>query len=193
MNDTYLDDFKTQLKNLAKDSLSYTRLLRKMEDFGNTIEINLYNYNETIQQICGRLEIDKEELSFLKYFGQETAPHFQRQIKADLGYFEHGTDLIEQAIASIRGIVEIDQAERDRALENQIQTVGIAIAAGAIVASTSALIFEEPITFPWQEYHGDRLHPFMIAVLVSMGCAIAFWALAKWVLPWIKPKIFRKK
>ncbi|MGE5655303.1 MAG: hypothetical protein ACM37W_01570 [Actinomycetota bacterium] len=55
-----------------------------MEAFGNTLEINVYNYNETISQICGKLGTDKEELSFLKYFGQETAPHFQRQIKADL-------------------------------------------------------------------------------------------------------------
>ncbi|MFB2836252.1 hypothetical protein [Floridanema evergladense] len=192
-NHTYLDDFKTQLKTLARKSLSYTRLLRKMEDFGNTIEINLYNYNETIQKICGKLEIDKEELSFLKYFGQETAPHFQRQIKADLGYFEHGTDLIEQAIASIRGIVEIDQAERDRQrqeteqtkqkqqekanqdLQDLIQAVGVGIAAGAIVASTSGLI-----TQPWSFPGRDRIflppHPFVIALVASVLCSVgAFW------------------
>ena len=113
-NDNYLKNFKTQLKNLAKESLPYTRLLRKMEDFDNTIEINLYNYKETIEQICGKLETDQEKLYFLKYFGEETAPYFHRQIQADLGYFKHGTDLVNTAIASIRGIVEIDQAERDR-------------------------------------------------------------------------------
>ena len=171
-NDTYLDDFKTQLKNLARESLSYTRLLRKMEDFGNTIEINLYNYNETIQQICGKLGIDKEELSFLKYFGQETGPHFQRQIKADLGYFEHGTDLIEQAIASIRGIVEIDQAEANQDLQDRIQAVGVGIAAGAIVSSISGLI-----TQPWIF--------FAIALVGSALCAWGAFLAAKW---WIKKR-----
>jgi hypothetical protein len=166
-NYTYLNDFKSQLKNLARESLSYTRLLRKMEDFGNTIEINLYNYNETIEQICGKLETDKEELSFFKYFGEKTAPHFQRQIKADLGYFEHGTDLIEQAIASIRGIVEIDQAEANQDLQDLIQAVGVGIAAGAIVASTSGLITQPWIFFP-------------IALVASLFCAWgAFWVAEK--------------
>lgn len=174
-NTSDLNNFKTQLKTLAKESLSYTRLLRKMEDFGNTIEINLYNYNETIQQICGKLEIDKEDLSFFKYFGQETAPHFQRQIKADLGYFEHGTDLIEQAIASIRGIVEIDQAKTNQDLQDHIQAVGVGIAAGAIIASTSGLI-----TQPWVWPSRDQLflppHPFVIALVGSVlsSCG-AFW------------------
>lgn len=174
-NYTYLDDFKTQLKTLARESLSYTRLLRKMEDFGNTIEINIYNYNEKIEQICGTLEIDKEELSFLKYFGQETGPLFSRQIKADLGYFEHGTDLIEQAIASIRGIVEIDQAEANQDLQDLIQAVGVGIAAGAIVSSVSGLI-----TQPWSLPGRDRIflppHPFVIALVASVLCSAgAFW------------------
>ena len=113
-NHAYLDDFKTQLKQLSRDSLQYTRLLRKLEDYGTTIEINLYNYNKQIAQIGAALEADKEEISFLEHFGRETAPHFRRQIEADLGYFEHGTELVDRAIASIRGIVEIDQAKRDR-------------------------------------------------------------------------------
>jgi hypothetical protein len=174
-NYTYLDEFKTQLKTLARESLSYTRLLRKMEDFGNTIEINIYNYNEKIEEICGTIEIDKEELSFFKYFGQETGSLFSRQIKADLGYFEHGTDLIEQAIASIRGIVEIDQAEANQDLQDLIQAVGVGIAAGAIVASTSGLI-----TQPWSFPGRDRIflppHPFVIALVASVLCSVgAFW------------------
>ncbi|MFB2876020.1 hypothetical protein [Floridanema aerugineum] len=178
-NYTYLDDFKTQLKTLARESLSYTRLLRKMEDFGNTIEINIYNYNEKIEEICGTIEIDKEELSIFKYFGQETGSLFSRQIKADLGYFEHGTDLIEQAIASIRGIVEIDQAEANQDLQDLIQAVGVGIAAGAIVASTSGLI-----TQPWSLPSRDRIflppHPFVIALVASVLCSVgAFWVAEK--------------
>ena len=61
-SDSYLDNFKKELKKLAKESLSYTRLLGKMEEFDKTIEINLFNYNETINQIYGRLGIDKQDL-----------------------------------------------------------------------------------------------------------------------------------
>jgi hypothetical protein len=184
-SDYYLEDFKTQLKYFAQESLTYTRLLRKMEDLSQTIEINLFNYNETINLISEKLGMEKQELSFLQYFGTETAPHFRRQIKADLGYFEHGTDLISQAIASIRGIVEIDQAQRDRelievekALEDQIQAVGVGIAAGAIVASTSGLMTQR-----WTLPSSDRPllppHPFILALIASVGCAWGAWWLAK--------------
>lgn len=111
---TYLQDFKTQLKKLSTDSLSYDRILRKMKDLLTTIHINCNNYNSKIERICAILETDKEELSFLRYFGEETAPQFQQQIEADLRYFDQGTGLIRQAIASIRAIVEIDQAQCDR-------------------------------------------------------------------------------
>ncbi|VXD19957.1 conserved hypothetical protein [Planktothrix serta PCC 8927] len=183
-NDNYLKSFKTELKNLAKESLPYTRLLRKMEDFGNTIEINLYNYQETIEQICGKLEIDKEELSFLKYFGEQTAPYFERQIKADLGYFKHGTDLVNTAIASIRGIVEIDQADANQSLQDHIQAIGVGIAAGAIFASVSGLI-----TQPWSLPSRDHIflfpHPFVIALLASILCS--------WGAFWFSKKVIKKR
>jgi hypothetical protein len=191
-SDYYLEDFKTQLKYFAQESLTYTRLLRKMEDFSKTIEINLFNYNETINLISEKLEIEKQELSFLQYFGTETAPHFRRQIQADLGYFQHGIDLISQAIASIRGIVEIDQAQRDRelielekqqqkaeaerneALEDQIQAVGVGIAAGAIVASTAGLM-TQPWTLPSRDRPLPPPHPFILALVASVVCACGAW------------------
>jgi hypothetical protein len=59
------------------------------------------------------------------------------QIAGDLGYFRHGTSLIDQAIASIRGIVEIEQASSELAeknrgdrLESTIQAIGVGLAAG---------------------------------------------------------------
>jgi hypothetical protein len=218
---TYLQSLKTQLKQLSSDSLTYDRLLRKMKDFSTTIDINGNNYNNKIDGICARLGVDKEELSLWRHFGSQTAPQFRRQIAADLSYFEQGTGLISQAIASIRAIVEIDQAQCDRTwqrwekkrdkrqqelvkkaedqakaeqerqekanqdLQDQIQAVGVGIAAGAIVASTSALIFkQEPMTFPWQKYHGDRPHPFIFALLLSFAFAgIAWWA-AKRLIGW---------
>lgn len=198
----YLQILKTQLKQLAADSLIYDRLLRKLKDFLNTITINLNNYNDRIEQICAILGTDKEELSFWRHFGEQTAPQFQRQIEADLSYFEQGTGLISQAVASIRAIVEIDQAQCDRIwqqeekerdkrhekdnqdLQDQIQAVGVGIAAGAIVASVAALAFQEPMTFPWQEQRGEKLHPFTIAFLLSFAFAGLAWWGAKWLIGW---------
>ncbi len=203
-NDDYLEKFKNQLKTFATASLPYTRFLRSMEDFHNTIEINLYNYNQIIEQICATIEDDGEPLPFLRIFGQETAPLFQGQIQADLGYFRHGTDLINTAIASTRGIVEIDQAERDRQWEKEeeesrgkeekanqelkdlIQALGVGIAARAIVASSSGLI-----TQPWYWPNGRKIefalipHPFFIGLIASFTCALGSW--------WIATKVIKKR
>lgn len=201
-DNTYLQDLKTQLKQFSADSLNYDRLLRKMKDFGTTININLNNYNDTIERICAQIGTDKEELSFWRYFGEETGPYFQGQIAANLSYFEQGTGLISQAIASIRAIVEIDQAQCDRQrqeadaryyekqqdanqkLQDHIQAVGVGIAAGAIVASTSGLITE-----PWERPDSDRFwlpysHPFIIALLASIICAVGAW--------WVAEKLIKR-
>ncbi|KAB8330567.1 hypothetical protein SD80_028300 [Scytonema tolypothrichoides VB-61278] len=127
-----LKDLKNKLKELPQLGLKYTRLLRNLEDYQNTIVINESNYSERLQQISGIIET--ADLLFLETFRQQSSPFFQKQIQADLGYFRHGSSLLEQAISSIRGIVEIEQAERDRSLENTIQVVGVGLGAGAIVS-----------------------------------------------------------
>ncbi|WP_199246553.1 hypothetical protein [[Phormidium] sp. ETS-05] len=176
-----LQDFKTELKGLVKKSLPYTRLVRKLEDFGNVIEINLYNYNETLGQIYATLGTDKEELGFLKTFAEQTAPYFQRQIRGDLGYFEHGTDLVGQAIASIRGIVEIDQAQleldqagEEKELEKEIEALGVGIAVGAIVASSSGLI-TDPWRWPTASDRSWYPHPFLGSIVLSLLVAWLSW------------------
>jgi CBS domain containing-hemolysin-like protein len=117
-------------------------------------------------------------------------------------------------VASIRAIVEIDQAQCDRTwqrwekkrdkrqqellkqaeekakaaqegqkklnedLQDQIQAVGVGIAAGAIMASSSGLI-----THPWGFPSRDRLllppHPFIIALAISSLFSVGAWWLTK--------------
>ncbi|MCT7986140.1 hypothetical protein NG796_22975 [Laspinema sp. A4] len=190
-DDAYLDDFKAQLKHLSSDTLQYSRLLGKMKDFTNTIEINLYNYKERIEEICAKLGIDKEELSFLKHFGEETAPHLRTQIKADLGYFEQGTKLMDQAIASIRGIVEIDQAKRDRLrleqekqrdrnLETLIYVISAGLAGAGIAASSSGYLTAGSetgeMTIQWMPDFNQPLHPFtkVLGISIAIGFLLGF-------------------
>ncbi|ALF52334.1 hypothetical protein ACX27_04880 [Nostoc piscinale CENA21] len=130
-NHLNLKDLKTQLKILPQLSLNYTRLLRNLEEYHNTIIINTNNYNERLQQIR---DLTNSDLTFLETFSQKNSPYFQQQITADLGYFHHGSALLSQAIDSIRGIVEIEQAERDHSLGNLIQILGIGFGGGAIAS-----------------------------------------------------------
>lgn len=211
LGDEDLQKLKLTLKKLLKTSLAYSQELRNLEYARNTIAINAKNYQGILEQME---QLAQMPLTAFRVFLEKEAIAFQDKIQADLNYFNQGSSLLDRAIATIRGLVEVDQAERDRQrqqqekerdrkeqtrlqeaketakkeqnrqaeanqkLQDQIQAIGVGIAAGAIVASTSGLIFEEPFSWPWQSDRGDRLHPVTIAILVSVAFAVVSWVAA---------------
>jgi len=196
--DNYSAELKDDTKQLFQDNLNYQRTLQTLQKFENTVNIHIYNYQQKLAEIAAKSQLQLEDLTTFNLFSDRTAPYIQRHIQADLSYFKHGTDLITTAIASIRGIVEIEQAEREREnqidakdkydrqntadknLQDQIQAVGVGIAAGAIVSSTSGLI-----TQPWSISTNKLPHPFIIASFLSISCSLGAWYIAK---TWIQHK-----
>ncbi len=90
----------------------YSNLIRGLDNYRLTIEINSQNYQRELKNISS--QFPGNNISFLETFLQEDCHLFQEQLQSDLGYFKHGTELLEQALNAIRGRVEIDQADRDR-------------------------------------------------------------------------------
>ncbi len=112
---------------------------------------------------------------------EKSCPLFKEQINADLGYFRHASGLLDRAIDSIRGIVEIEQAQSDRAkqeidknrdakLQNTIQSVGIGLGVSTgiagIFAQTFPLIIEKNGHYParnilfslHKNLHQEKMH-----------------------------------
>ncbi|MDZ8107409.1 MAG: hypothetical protein RM338_17570 [Nostoc sp. DedQUE12a] len=154
LNDEKLDKLSDKLKTLPKMALDYANLLRYLESYQNTIAINGRNYADRLQQIRGIVK--DEDINFLEKFSLENSHNFQEQIKAELGYFTHASSLLDKAIASIRGRVEIDRAKSDRLAEDKkersdrslqitILAVGTGIGAGGIMASSYTLVQDDPI------------------------------------------------
>ncbi|MEH1934400.1 MAG: hypothetical protein V7L14_11890 [Nostoc sp.] len=172
------------LKALPQLALTYTRLLRNLEDYQNTIAINAYNYEERLQKVHA---IIGENISFLETFSQKNCPFFQQQINADLGYFRHGLELLGRAIDSIRGIVEIEQAERvgvarrrHRSLENTIQVLGIGFGGGAIISGVIVQDIDkinQPLT---AISPNNPPHPFYASLFLSIVVTLLFIALGWW-------------
>ena len=125
-----LKKLQNQLKAFPTLGLEYTRLLLSLEDSQNTIVINADNYSDKLAQI--KHNLNGENLDFLEIFLNKNCVTFKRQIQADLGYFQHGSQLLDQAVNSIRGIVEIEQAKSDRSLETTVQVLGMGFGGGAI-------------------------------------------------------------
>ncbi|AOW99554.1 hypothetical protein BJP34_08900 [Moorena producens PAL-8-15-08-1] len=120
LSEAELLDFKKKLRILPKLDLNYSDWLRQLESYSLTMKINAHNYSEKLKQVKEKLPKD-EDLSFLSVFEHKISPTYQEQIQINLSYFGHSSALLDKAISSIRGIVEIEQAERDRALEKALR------------------------------------------------------------------------
>ncbi|MGL6139445.1 MAG: hypothetical protein ACRC2M_19280, partial [Planktothrix sp.] len=94
---------------------------------------------------------------------------------------EPGKDLFSDLINTIRARTEIEQAKSNQDLQDHIQSIGVGIAAGAIIASTSGLMMT-----PWSLPTRDNwiksfpLPPFIIALALSTFCSWGAWKLMKW-------------
>lgn len=178
--DESLTSLKITLKQLLRESLDYERLLEYLEDFNNTINIHVYNYQEKLAQICDKWQASTEDLTTFKFFIDKNSPYFQRQIQGDLGYFKHGTDLIKIAVDLVAGIVDIEQAEIDRSLERTIQILGTGLGAGGIVVSAVANYVERDTVFRIPQ-NGDRIHPAVASLLWSLLAVIVVSGLVGWI------------
>lgn len=197
-----LENLKEVLKLLSQFDLEYARLLRNYKHHRNTIAIHTKNYTVVLENILRKLKtqysLSGQELDFFREFSDRTCPYFQTRIADELNYFVEGSSLADKAIASIRGIVEIEQTQRDRlrqaqekSLENTIQALGLAIATGAIFASSAALI-DDTWRWPWQSDRSDYPHPFIIAFVGSLLVVCLVYAGVKLWQKWHKPKPKRK-
>ncbi len=117
---TRLQVLKQKLLNLSPQAFQYTQKLRNLEDHKNTIAINTQNYATYLQKIKN-CAFPSDDLTFLEEFLQADCQRYQSQIQADINYLLPGQTLLDQTIASIRGIIDIDQVESDRDFQEKLQ------------------------------------------------------------------------
>ena len=113
---------------------------------------------------------------------------FVEQINTELAYLTPGKNFFDQMVNTIRGIVEIGQAKRDRSLERTIQVVGIAFGGGEIVSGVVTQHIDKPFA-PTIDFNSP-VHPLASSLLWSVLATVVFGLLAWWVT---KPKSKRTK
>lgn len=195
-----LDKLKALLTKISPIAFRYTRLLRDMQDSIQSIITNTENYSRWLQKISQKsLEtFSGDDLTFLENFRDRTCQRLQQQIQTDLNYLSPGQEMFQQAIAISRGLVEIDQAERDRQRQEQLRqqeaneeqkrqqqeareklrdrnfqtttfAIGSGLAIGGLVISASSQVTREnPIRMPWSPKASFSLHPFILWVVASV-------------------------
>lgn len=81
---------------------------------------NMQNYASRLEKLQA-LSLPKDDLEFLHHFLDSTCKQFRVKIRVDLRYLTPGQNLFEQMTDMIRGLVEIQQAERDHILEEALR------------------------------------------------------------------------
>jgi hypothetical protein len=184
------------LKKLPSNVLEYERLLRKLSERSLFFELAARNYETRSKGIQNKLAEDIEfpvrNLTFLSDFSKRTFRSLRDQIAADLAYSQNYSGVSAQAIAAIRGIVEIEQTrldrenqeaekerekaekERERELQLTILAVGAGVSAGGILASSSGHLDAESLSLA--SVKNPQLYLFFGSLIWSLifGVAIGF-------------------
>ncbi|MBR8836610.1 MAG: hypothetical protein DSM106950_21975 [Stigonema ocellatum SAG 48.90 = DSM 106950] len=103
----------------------------------HTVEINWRNYEK---QRCH--DIFKNQ-KFLEEFSRIVLDKYQVQLEQDYLSLNPGLAILENTTATIRGMVEIEQAQRDRQLNTTIAIAGVGLATSQI-ASAVIIAQENP-------------------------------------------------
>jgi hypothetical protein len=134
----------------AQNTLSnYSIKLSDLNTQKRTIEVELLNYKRRLDRIKKRFtEFQADnEMKFLNQFGEDLEQRYLLQVQNDYESLSPRLTVLEDLINSIRGVTEIDQAERDSNFQNTVAIFGIGLAAGSIVASI-ATQFPNPSPAP---------------------------------------------
>ena len=172
-----LEQLKQWLTETPPIAFDYSVHLRDLELHRTTIETNAKNCRLSFDKIAS-LCVKGDNLDFWQNFLNLADDKFQEQILVDLSYLTPGQQLFEQMIATIRGVVAIAQAERERILaetirqkdkaeqeqEQRLQLWIALVVTGLAVSSISSSVQSQPV-----ETFLNYLYPHQTSVCPNAG------------------------
>ncbi|GAA6616266.1 hypothetical protein [Scytonema sp. NUACC26] len=147
-----LKTLKFVLTEIQQLSFEYSCYLRDLKLQRNTIEVNAKNYRLWLSKINDLSIKNQDNLEFCEQFLKRTEYNIKEQIRVDLGYLTPAKQLFEEMIATIRGIVEIEQAESDRVQQTaaekrqeRSELLISVVSTGLAVSGVSSQVASEPV------------------------------------------------
>lgn len=114
-----LKDLKTLLKEIRKRGFEYSKTLRLLRECYNTTDTNIKNFQKAFTEI-NQAKLTDDHFPFWDSFLDLAKNTYLQQIETYLNYLLAGQNLFQEMIATIRGMLEIEQIEADRALEERL-------------------------------------------------------------------------
>jgi len=139
-----LKELQQSLVNSLTLFSAYANYLSRLEEQENTIKTNLKNYEKRRGTINEKMGSDRTDFKFMENFSIFATEKYLCQVEADNRSLSGGLRLLENAIQTIEGIIEIERAKSDRALNVTIGAVGAGIGISGVYASTYATQIKSP-------------------------------------------------
>ncbi|MEH1836326.1 MAG: hypothetical protein V7L29_30805 [Nostoc sp.] len=174
-----LAGLKKLMGEIFKKNFDYTRCLQDLQTHHTAITTNITNYKiclDNIQTIG-----NGKSPQFWQDFINKDCKKWQEQIQTDINYLTPGQKIFGEMVSTIRGIVETEQAERDRILNNNIQILGIGFGGGAIASGIIVQHIDkinQPLTAISPK---NPPHPFYASLLLSVLATFFFIGIG-WVI-----------
>lgn len=162
-----------QLKEILKTNVEafsdYVINLNYLEIQSSTLEVNLHNYQEYLNHIksyitTNNIKFGDTDLNFLEDFSNLVQHKYQIQTKKDYESLFPGIAILENLLNTIRGIVEIEQAERDRRIEiqntnfqNAVAVVGVGVGTASVIVSAVSPFVESMTQLPSKDANNRPL------------------------------------
>ena len=168
-----LSGLKSLMGEIPQKNFDYIRCLQDLQTHHTAITTNITNYRICLEKIQ-TIGSGNSPQSW-QYFINKDCKKWQEQIQTDINYLTPGQELFGQFVDTIRGIVETEQTESDRSLENTIQILGIGFGGGAIASGVFTTHIDK-INLPLVQKH-----PLYASLTLSIIATLIFIALG-WLI-----------
>lgn len=187
--DLNLQQLQSILNSRAKTLSSYAINLSYIEIQLSTIETNLYNYQLCLEHIERQAkQFGETNLDCFREFVEIVINQYKKQIERDYASLSPSLKALENLINQIQSIVELEQGERDRRLENRIAAVGVGVGVASTAASAFSALVKDFTQFypikvdskklPW----GEPLSNLMLVLLFSILFGVVSGRFTLWIL-----------
>ena len=171
-----LDELKNNLQQNTNSLTTYVRNINLIKTQQHTIEVNLRNYENT----C---EYEFKTANFLEKFSQLVKQKYQTQLEKDYLGLNPGLAILENVTATIRGMVEIEQAQQDRNLSNTVAIVGVGLATSQL--ASAVILAQQP---PAKDIPFYKTTAFKSSLFAGAIVSLCLWLIIR-----LKRSLQRKK
>lgn len=176
-------DLNRLQRNLA-DALSashaYQTNLSYLEEALTNLEINTENYRKRLETIAGKDA--NADLQFLENFYEFTREKYIPQIQSDIRSLDTGSKPLNNTIATIQGIIEIEKTKNERSLNKTIAVVSAGIGTATLTATTFSK--SQEIVNSWFPPAAKQPLPvanYWLGFALAFGLSLAIGVLCAWL------------